>query len=265
LDYDSSRPTCLFGIDGDTIVGRSGVVDGAIGISYNLSSQQWSTYSVAGADSTQFLGLQGNVIIGSYRNYSTGAAYGWNAFKLSGGIQTELTGMNHPNGIDGNVIVGFSYTGPYGDGLGQYFDGTNYSTIPNTSGLGGIEGNIIVGKNNGVGVIYDGLNFQNLSAPNSTYTSFEGIDNGSISGWFHDANGQTHGFIFKNGEWTILDVPNATSTYAYDINGDTVVGLFVKADGSTSGFIATVPEPSSLSLLLAGGTLLLGTRKRLKI
>jgi hypothetical protein len=69
-----------------------------------------------------------------------------------------------------------------------------------------------------------------------------GISGTNIVGYYIDASGNTHGFLYNGSAWTSLDDPAAESgssggTYAFDISGANVVGNYVDAGGQTRGFL----------------------------
>ena len=61
-------------------------------------------------------------------------------------------------------------------------------------------------------------------------------------------------------EYTTLDVPGASTTWATGIDGSNIVGWYSDANGNVHGFLATIPEPTTLSLLAVG--LLMACRRR---
>jgi len=65
-----------------------------------------------------------------------------------------------------------------------------------------------------------------IDIPNARSTSLQGINaSGDISGFYVDANGRTHGFIFSNGVATVINYPGADNTDERGIGPDgTVVG-----------------------------------------
>jgi probable HAF family extracellular repeat protein len=63
-------------------------------------------------------------------------------------------------------------------------------------------------------------------------------DRGDVAGYFVDAGGTTHGFVWRNDRFTTLDVPGAKAPTPVDINdrGD-VVGVYLDAAGAPKGFL----------------------------
>src|SRR4029079_4980272 len=79
-----------------------------------------------------------------------------------------------------------------------------------------------------------------VSVPGSAFTIPTRInDLGAIVGFYVDANGNEHGFLFDNGSYTTIDVPGAIATEALAINGThnpTIVGNYLDASGNLHGF-----------------------------
>ena len=58
----------------------------------------------------------------------------------------------------------------------------------------------------------------------------------------HPPFGESHGFVYQNGEFTLIDFPGSTSSQAMGINDDgLIVGRYVDKDGAMRGFKA-VPK-----------------------
>jgi len=96
-------------------------------------------------------------------------------------------------------------------------------------------------------------------------------DQGQIVGYYTDASGAAHGFLYSNGQFTTLDDPNAGTgnfqgTLASRINNaGQIIGEFVDGNNVQHGFLATPtssaqsaagkPALPSGSLLIAAGAL----------
>jgi hypothetical protein len=124
--------------------------------------------------------------------------------------QTQVTGINNFN-----LTVGFWVDG-VGDNLGFVDRNNSFTTAldPNAPPLGG-------------------------AAP--TIEQFLGVnDFGRVAGFYNDANGNSHGFIYNyaSGSFTPVNVPNATSVTATDINDrGQISGFFTNSAGATDGFV----------------------------
>ena len=98
--------------------------------------------------------------------------------------------------------------------------------------------------------------FTTLDAPSATATAATGISGNNIVGYYIDATGFGHGFLYNGSSYTTLDDPLATGvTAAYGISGNNIVGVYGDATtGFGHGFlyqpeVSAVPAPSSLTLL----------------
>jgi len=104
-----------------------------------------------------------------------------------------------------------------------------------------------------------------LSFPGATVTEALGLNNlGQVVGFYNDAMGNPHGFIFSGGVFTSIDdtAAPATQTTINGINNfGQIVGFALETNGNTVGFVGAplvVPEPSLLGLLALGSTALVG-------
>src|SRR6516164_4854101 len=61
--------------------------------------------------------------------------------------------------------------------------------------------------------------FTRLDVPGASSTQADGINaSGQIVGFYTDASGNDHGFLFSGGSYTTLNVPGAATTHAVGIN-----------------------------------------------
>jgi uncharacterized membrane protein len=66
-------------------------------------------------------------------------------------------------------------------------------------------------------------------------------DRGQAAGWYDDALGNTHSFIYDRGVFTTIDPPGALASEISSISNDgVIVGDYIGADGIDHGFIATL-------------------------
>lgn len=81
------------------------------------------------------------------------------------------------------------------------------------------------------------LEFLTIDYPGSLSTQVLGINSlGTVVGAFADDSG-THGFVLREGRWTVLDVPGAALTNARSINNrEEIVGYYYDGDFNLHGF-----------------------------
>jgi hypothetical protein len=77
----------------------------------------------------------------------------------------------------------------------------------------------------------EGLTFTPINFPLATSTTpFSIDDNGEIAGFYNDAAGNTHGFVFAGGAFNTVDVAGARGTQLTRIKNDgSVTGGFTDA------------------------------------
>ena len=103
------------------------------------------------------------------------------------------------------------------------------------------------------------LNVTTLDVPGASNTRPYDIDGGNIVGYY-SGDGNNHGFSYDGTIYTTLDVPGAFATYAYGTDGSNIVGHYIDGSYNYHGFLATIPEPTTLSLLAVG--VLMACRRR---
>lgn len=105
--------------------------------------------------------------------------------------------------------------------------------------------------------------FTTISAPLGVNGSFAtGISGSNVVGYYIDANGTDHGFLFNGSGFTTLDAPLATGTdangfsgtSANGISGSEVVGTFAGSDGNDHGFLFDGTTYTALDEPLATGS-----------
>jgi probable HAF family extracellular repeat protein len=68
-------------------------------------------------------------------------------------------------------------------------------------------------------------------------------DRGQAAGWYDDALGVTHGFIYDNGVFTTVDAPGSLASEITSIRNDgVIVGDYIGADGVDRGYIGTIQQ-----------------------
>jgi hypothetical protein len=61
-----------------------------------------------------------------------------------------------------------------------------------------------------------------------------------VAGWYDDALGNTHGFLYYRGVFTTIDAPDSLGSEVTTIdNNGLIVGDYVGLDGASHGFIGT--------------------------
>jgi hypothetical protein len=279
IDYPGSTETSAIGIDGGNIVGNYQDLSGEHGFLYDGTKYTPFDVSLAQPYGIDVSGISGNNIVGTYLDLS-GITHGFLYNDISATYTTfddpKGTGTNGStigSGIDGGNIVG-AYYDAANVSHGFVYDGTKYTTLNDplgtigTSALG-ISGNNIVGdyspsSNDVHPFLYDGTKYTTFDSPGSINTYAIGISGTNVVGYFGDSSGQ-HGFLYdyNSAKWTTLDYPlaGASGAIAAGISSGRIVGSYVDSSFVSHGFLATVPEPSTLALLLAGMLMMCGRRR----
>jgi hypothetical protein len=189
-------------------------------------------------------------------------------------VFSQLLGVN-----DSNVGVGF-YTDAAGVTHGYTYNiasktfsaniddphavgNTTAAAINNT---GEIAGFYTDAAGNFHGFIDNGGTFTTLDAADATDTSLLGLNNlGEAVGFDIDAAMVMHGVVCATATLLCVqaDDPNGISTTTFNGVNDKgqIVGFCANGADNTIGMLATVPEPSSLTLLLSGLIIGLGTTR----
>lgn len=83
--------------------------------------------------------------------------------------------------------------------------------------------------------------FTTISYPGASATYACGIDGNNIVGYYSDASGTGHGFLYDGSTYTTLDYPANGNTLLYGIDGSNIVGVYQEASvnntGNSHGFI----------------------------
>ena len=81
--------------------------------------------------------------------------------------------------------------------------------------------------------------------PGSSFTQALGVSNDDdVVGQFTDANGATHGFLYKDDHFEQIDVQGATSTTINGINNSAdTVGFYIDHFGTNNGFFKEEGKP----------------------
>ncbi|HKR97484.1 MAG TPA: hypothetical protein VJW55_19060 [Candidatus Angelobacter sp.] len=83
------------------------------------------------------------------------------------------------------------------------------------------------------------FSFTQLDPPGSVSTEADDINaQGQIIGFFFDAAGREHGWLFQDGSFTQVDFPGASATRTVNINNSSVItGSFLDAAGVQHGLV----------------------------
>jgi hypothetical protein len=182
-------------------------------------------------------------------------------------VTDQLLGVN-----DSNVAVGF-YTNAAGITYGYTYNiaskafsanivdpdgnGTN-TTAAAINNSGEIAGSFTSATGATEGFLDNSGTFTTVDVPGSMATFLLGLNNtGEAVGYDIDAAGNMHGIICNTSSLmcTQVDDPNGIGTTTFNGVNDLgqIVGFYVNGNTNTIGLVADpVPEPSTLTLLLAG-------------
>jgi probable HAF family extracellular repeat protein len=81
-----------------------------------------------------------------------------------------------------------------------------------------------------------------LQFPGSSFTQALGVNNSDdVVGFYNDANGVTHGFVYDNGNYEQIDAQGAQATTINGINNrNQVVGFSMDQNGNSAGLVGQV-------------------------
>ena len=143
--------------------------------------------------------------------------------------------------------------------------GAGSTSLDGINNSGQIAGFYIDANGNFHGFLDVNGMFMTVDDPNGTNTMLLGLNNsGQAVGSFVDTNGETQGLLFNiaTDNFQTISDPNASATPAFNVTGTTINGI--NDQGDLVGFysngtqviglvaIPAVPEPASLTLLVAG-------------
>jgi hypothetical protein len=124
-----------------------------------------------------------------------------------------------------------------------------------------VSGNNIVGNyqhgNLMSGFLYDGKDWITLDVPGATRTNVSDISGNNIIGSYDiSADNYQHSFLYDITKdpkdplsWTNIDMLGAKNTLVNAIDGSDIVGYHMSSPAQ--GYFYTIPEPSTLVLLIA--------------
>jgi hypothetical protein len=271
------KGTLIFGISGDAIVG-SFLDAQSIEHGFIHDSMGFHTFdNPLGVKGSTVTSTDGSLVVGNFID-SAGNTHGY----IYNG--TSFSTIDYPGGVpstwlgdtDGARFVGYYLSGGLTHGF--VYDGTTFTPIEEVGAHGsaalGVEGTKVVGETGhtdtllqATGYTYDGSSFTTLrGTPFASVTVPFAIHGDTVVG-YTSASGGLQGFIENAGNYTLFRDPNdgggIHGTLAYDFQVNTIVGGYYDAAGVPHGFIATVPEPSTATLMLiAAGALIISRLKR---
>jgi hypothetical protein len=266
LDYSGATGTYIQGISGNNIVGYYTDASGyKHGFLYNGTT--WSSINISGANNASIDVIDGDSYAGTYWN---NLAVDQHGFWYDG---TNLTTFQTPSSGDRLNIGGLSngtIAGDYRGGPTSHptflYNGTTWTevTVPLGDGahINGIDGDNLVGtySYSSHGFFYDGTTWSTLDVPSISGTipvlsTPMDIDGKNIVGYFQDMSQidtTFKGFLYDGSNWSIIEMPGSRDTRITGIDGSILVGTYVDASNNAHGFSYTIPEPTTISLLLFG-------------
>ncbi len=188
----------------------------------------------------------------------------------------QLLGVNNSGTISGyfgigsatNPNKGYTLAPPYGQAnyTSENFPGSFQTQVVGLNNSGQTVGFWADQGGNNFGFIKSGVNFIQVVDPN-TPTGGLGIpmvnqllgvnDHNQAAGFYTDANGANHGYVFNasTGAFTELSVAGATSVTATGINNSGLVsGFFTGANGNTQSFLENANGTGLQTFNVAGAT-----------
>lgn len=281
--------TEIQGISGSTIYGDYLDANSAYH-GFVLSNGQLTTFNAPQAGSasqqgTVVKGVSGSEVFG----YIYDANSGLHGFTETSGVYSMLDAPGAVQTTNGGTILtaidGQNEVGSYSNGsavLGFLYNGSAFTTIidplgPTRTLPAAISGSKVAGyylDATGVehGFVFDGTNYTTIDDPAGLTAPFPYKPGGTVIramngtdllGSYSDFNGHwvQHGFIYDGTTFQTVDF-SPSSTALTGESGNTLVGIYYTAtDTIPHSFIATTPEPTSVGMLLLGGSLLaLGRR-----
>ena len=222
----------------------------------------------------QLLGINNNGKIAGYfgsgagghpnKGYTLSRPYGQGNYtneNFPGSVQTQVTAINNLGDTAGFWVDGngnnFGFIKWNGHFTSYKDSNTGTGTVNQLLSLN--DEGIAVGfytDGNGVNHAYK-LNrntghFSAIVPPGATSATATGInEDGDVVGFLTVSNGNTLGFLLKEGTFTEADFPHSTNTTPFGINDDDqIVGAYVDSAGKMHGFLLshTLNHPSVQSI-----------------
>ncbi len=188
----------------------------------------------------------------------------------------QLLGVNNSGTIAGyfgigsatNPNKGYTLTPPYGQAnyTNENVPGSFQTQVTGLNNSAQTVGFSVDGGGNNFGFVKSGINFIQVVDPNTptgapgvvTVNQLLGVnDNNQAAGFYTDANGAAHGYVYNvlTGNFSAINVAGATSVTATGINNSGLVsGFFTDANGNTQGFLENVDGTGLRTLGVPGST-----------
>jgi hypothetical protein len=188
----------------------------------------------------------------------------------------QLLGINNTGTIAGYFGVGsathpnkgYTLVPPYGQAnyTNENFPGSFQTQVTGLNNSGQTVGFWADTAGDNFGWVKTGATFTQVVDPNTpspgpgvtTMNQLLGInDNNQAAGFYMDANGNTHGYVYNvlTGTFTPINVTGATNVTATGINNSGLVsGFFMDTNGNTLGFLENVNGTGLQTFEVAGST-----------
>jgi hypothetical protein len=187
----------------------------------------------------------------------------------------QLLGINNAGTIAGyfgigstaNPNKGYTLDPPYGQAnyTNENFPGSFQTQVTGLNNTGQTVGFWADTAGDNFGWVKSGVNFIQVVDPltpigapgTTTMNQVLGVnDNNQAAGFYTDANGATHGYVYNilTGTFTPINVAGATNVTATGINNSGLVSGFFTANGNTMGFLENVNGTGLQTFEVPGST-----------
>lgn len=253
IDFPGSDATTVSSIDGNKIAG--GYMLGGVEHGFIYDGTTYTTFDFPGFNSS-VNAIDGDRVAGHYwdGNRSSGYVYDEGQFVvIDPPMTSDLYNGSGVAGMPGQYLVG-SYMDEHAKVHGYVFDGQNYTPLDHLFSDGSqhsadnISGSRIVGYNDGVGYLHDGVAVTEIDVPGSVQTLPTGVSSSHVVGYYFVPFSSANGFIFDGSKYTTISVPSemGRGTALRDISGNKVVGQYLNDEDNIVVLFVTIPEPSTV-------------------
>lgn len=236
--------------------------DGSIVVGGGVSDRGGEAFRWTSAGGVQWLGdlggpasssvaegvsADGSTVVGAGLSGEHAEAFRWTSAGGMRGLHGGMASWAQATSADGSVVVGVDYaTRAFGEAF-------RWTSAGGMQGLGILDGLAGGANSNARDVSGDGSIIVGISSSASDYQAFLwDAENGMRS--LKQVLVGDHGLDLTG--WRLVSADGISA------DGRTIVGSGINPSGVPEGWIATIPEPSSLSLLGSGGLFLLRRRHR---